>query len=149
MAWADMFIGRLLCHEGRVSSLNKSNPIKSDMFMSYMYCFVIKKISLLHIDYQGRDLLPWWLSSWLRGPHSDDVSSCSVFTIHACHWNEGIVVLAGFSPLDSLEDVCLTISSVSGGESHGGMTTFSFQWITTELLMKLIYWYLKRYPFLW
>ena len=29
------------------------------------------------------------------------------------------------------------------------MTTFSFQWITTEFLMKShIYWYLKRYPFL-
>ena len=75
--------------------------------------------------------------------------SISVFKIHAHHWDE-IVFLVGFSSQDSLEGVFLTLSSVIGGGSHVGMTTFSLQWITTELLMKShIYWYFKRYPFLW
>ena len=35
-------------------------------------------------------------------------------------------------------------------EPHVGITTFSFQWITNEFLMKShIYWCLKCYPFLW
>ena len=58
-------------------------------------------------------------------------------------------ILAGF--FAGFTGWCLsTTSSVSGGGSHVGMTTFSFQWITTEFLMKShIYWYLKCYPFLW
>ena len=73
----------------------------------------------------------------------------SVFNIHACHRDEGSVILAGF--FAGFTGWCLsTTSSVSGGGSHVGMTTFSFQWITTEFLMKShIYWYLKCYPYLW
>ena len=72
----------------------------------------------------------------------------SVFKIHACHRDEGFVILAGF--FAGFTGWCLsTTSSVSGGGSHVGMTTFSFQWITTEFLMKShIYWYHKRYPYL-
>ena len=73
----------------------------------------------------------------------------SVFSIHACHRDEGFVILAGFYA--GFTGWCLsTTSSVSGGGSHVGMTTFSFHWITTEFFMKShIYWYLKCYPFLW
>ena len=73
----------------------------------------------------------------------------SVFKIHACHRDEGFVILTGF--FAGFTEWCLsTTSSVSGGGGHVGMTTFSFQWITTEFFMKShIYWYLKCYPFLW
>ena len=94
-------------------------------------------------------LSPLRLSGKLRGRRSYDVSSFSVFKIHACHKDEGFVILAGF--FAGFTGWCLsTTSSVFGGGGHVGMTTFSFQWITTEFSMKShIYWYLKCYPFLW
>ena len=62
--------------------------------------------------------------------------------------DEGIVILAGF--FAGFTGWCLsTTSSVSGGGSHVGMTTFSFQWITTELFFMKSHIYLKFYPFLW
>ena len=100
----------------------------ADMFMSYMYCFVVRNIPL-HIDYWWQDLSPLRLSGKLRGRRSYD--AFSVFKIHACQRDEGIVILAGF--FAGFTGWCLsTNSSVSGGGSHVGMTTFSFQWITTE-----------------
>ena len=65
------------------------------------------------------------------------------------HRDEGFVILEGF--FAGFTGWCLsTTSSVSGGGSRVGMTTFSFQWITTEFLMKShIHWYFKCYPFLW
>ena len=58
----------------------------------------------------------------------------SVFSIHACHRDEGFVILVGF--FAGFTGWCLsTTSSVSGGGSHVGMTTFSFQWITTEFFL--------------
>ena len=57
----------------------------------------------------------------------------SVFKIHACHRDEGFVILAGI--FAGFTGWCLsTTSSVSGGGSHIGMT-FSFQWITTEFFL--------------
>ena len=52
-----------------------------------------------------------------------------------CHLSSsGIVILPGF--FAGFTGWCLsTTSSVSGGGSHVGMTTFSFQWITTELFL--------------
>ena len=95
----------------------------ADMFMSYMYCFVVRNISL-HIDYWWQDLSPLRLSGKLRGRRSYD--AFSVFKIHACQRDEGIVILAGF--FAGFTGWCLsTTSSVSGGGSHVGMTTFSFQ----------------------
>ena len=95
----------------------------ADMFMSYMYCLVVRNIPL-HIDYWWRDLSPLRLSGKLRGRRSYDVFS--VFKIHACQRDEGIVILAGF--FAGFTRWCVsTTSSV-----HVGMTTFSFQWITTE-----------------
>ena len=66
----------------------------------------------------------------------------SVFKIQACYRDEGFVILAGF--FAGFTGWCLsTTSSVSGGGSHVGMTTFSSQWITTEFFMKShIYWWL-------
>ena len=62
----------------------------------------------------------------------------SVFKIHACHRGEGFVILAGF--FAGFTGWCLsTTSSVSGGGSHVGMTTFSFQWITTEFFYEIAY----------
>ena len=117
----------------------------ADMFMSYMYCFVVRNIPL-HIDYWWQDLSPLRLSGKLRGRRSYDV--LSVFKIHACQRDEGIVILAGF--FVGFTGWCLsTTSSVSGGGSHVGMTTFSFQWITTELFYMKSHIYLKFYPFLW
>ena len=56
----------------------------------------------------------------------------SVSKIHACQRDEGIVILAGF--FAGFTGWCLsTTSSVSGGGSHVGMTTFSLQWITTKV----------------
>ena len=90
----------------------------ADMFMSYMYCLVVRNIPL-HIDYWSQ-LRRFFL----------------VFKIHACQRDEGIVILAGF--FAGLTGWCLsTTSSVSGGGSHVGMTTFSFQWITTEFFFFL------------
>ena len=117
----------------------------ADMFMSYMYCFVVRNIPL-HIDYLWQDLSPLRLSGKLRGRRSYDVFS--VFKIHACQRDEGIVILAGF--FAGFTGWCLsTTSSVSGYGSHVGMTTFSFQWITTELFFMKSHIYLKFYPFLW
>ena len=105
----------------------------AERFISYMYCLVVRNISL-HIDYWGRDLSPLRLSGKLRGRRSYDVSSFSVFKIHACHWDEDFLILAGF--FAGFSGWCLsTTSSVSGGGSHVGMTTFSFQWITTEFFL--------------
>ena len=104
----------------------------------------------LDIDYWWRDLSPLRLSGKPGGRRSYDVSPFfAVFSTHACHRDEGFVTLAGF--FAGFTGWCLsTTSSVSGGGSHVGMTTFSFHWITTEFLMKShIYWYLKCYPFLW
>ena len=65
-------------------------------------------------------------------------TSFSVFKIHACHRDEGSVILAGF--FAGFTGLCLsTTSSMSGGWSHVGMTTFSFQWITTEFLYEIAY----------
>ena len=117
----------------------------ADMFMSYMYCFNVRNISL-HIDYWWQDLSPLRLSGKLRGRRSYE--AFSVFKIHACQRDEGIVILAGF--FAGFTGWCLsTTSSVSGGGSHVGMTTFSFQWITTELFFMKSHIYLKFYPFLW
>ena len=44
----------------------------ADMFMSYMYCFVVRNIPL-HIDYWWQDLSPLRLSGKLRGRRSYDV----------------------------------------------------------------------------
>ena len=117
----------------------------ADMFMSYMYCFVVRNISL-HIDYWWQDLSPLRLSGKLGGRRSYE--AFSVFKINACQRDEGIVILAGF--FAGFTGWCLsTTSSVSGGGSHVGMTTFSFQWITTELFFMKSHIYLKFYPFLW
>ena len=94
----------------------------ADMFMSYMYCFVVRNIPL-YIDYWWQDLSPLRLSGKLRGRRSYGVFS--VFKIHACQRDEGIVILAGF--FAGFTGWCLsTTSNVSGGGSHVGMTTFSF-----------------------
>ena len=93
---------------------------------------------------------PLRLSGKLWGRRSYDVSSFfSVLKIHTCHRDECFVILAGiFAGFTGWG--LSTTSSVSGSGSHVGMTTFSFQWITTEILMKShIYWYLNCYPFLW
>ena len=117
----------------------------ADMFMSYMYCFVVRNI-YLHIDYWWQDLSPLRLSGQLRGRRSYE--AFSVFKIHACPRDEGIVILAGF--FAGFTGWCLsTTSSVSGGGSHVGMTTFSFQWIITELFFMKSHIYHKFYPFLW
>ena len=101
----------------------------------------------LHIDYWWRDLSPLRLSGKLRGRRSYDVSS--FFGFQHSRMSQRRRFLAGF--FAGFTGWCLsTTSSVSGGGSHVGMKTFSFQWITTESLMKShIYWYLKCYPFLW
>ena len=69
----------------------------ADMFMSYMYCLIVRNIPL-HIDYWWRDLSPLRLSGKLRGRRSYDVSVFffSVFKIHVYHRDEGFVILAGF-----------------------------------------------------
>ena len=86
---------------------------------------------------------------WLCMPYLHQVEPLlAVFKIHACQRDEGIVILAGF--FAGFTGWCLsTISSVSGGGSHVAMTTFSFQWITTELFFMKSHIYLKFYPFLW
>ena len=117
----------------------------ADMFMSYLYCPVVRNIPL-YVDYWWQDLSPLRLSGKLRGRRSYDVFS--VFKIHACQIDECIVILAGF--FVGFTGWCLsTTSSVSGGGSHVGMTTFSFQWITTEFFLMKSHIYLKFYPFLW
>ena len=65
----------------------------------------------------------------------------SVFSIHACHRDEGFVILAGF--FASFTGWCLsTTSSMSGGGSHVGMTIFSFpvnnHWVFDEIAYILI-----------
>ena len=103
--------------------------------MGPMYCLVVRNIPL-HIDYWWQDLSPLRLSGKLRGRRSYDVFS--VFKIHACQRDESIVILAGF--FAGFTGWCLsTTSSVSGGGSHVGMTTFSFQWITTEFFYEIAY----------
>ena len=119
----------------------------ADMFMSYMYCLVVRNIPPTYWLLVTGSVAVIRLSGKLRGRRSYDFFS--VFKINACQRDEGIVILAGF--FAGFTGWCLsTTSSVSGGGSHVGMTTFSFQWITTEFFMKShIYWYIQFYPFLW
>ena len=102
----------------------------ADMFMSYMYCFVVRNIPP-HIDYWWKDLSSLRLSDKLRGRRSYDVFS--VFKIHACQRDEGIVILAGFFA-DFTGRCPSTTSSVSGGGSYVGMTTFSFLPLSMNVL---------------
>ena len=118
----------------------------ADMFMSYMYCFVVRNIPL-HIDYWWQDLSPLRLSGKLWGRRSYDVFfRYSKFT----HVRETKVLsFWRSSSLVSLDDVSRQppVCPVAGVTS--GMTTFSFQWITTELFFMKSHIYLKFYLFLW
>ena len=98
----------------------------ADMLMSYMYCLVVRNIC-------GVVAATTFLLF-------------SVFEIHACHTDEGFLILAGF--FAGFTGWCLSItSSVSRGGSHVGMTTFPFQWITIDFFYEIAF--LKCYPFLW
>ena len=96
-------------------------------------------------------------SSWSSDVIWRQASWSALVEVMACRLPDGIETLHKpiiayhlVSSRNSLEDVLLTISSVSGGGSHVGVTKFLFQWITTELLMKsYIYWYFDSYPLLW
>ena len=129
-------------------SMSTCSHAKADMFMSYMYCLVVRNIPL-HIDYWWQNLSPLRLSGKLRGRRSYDVffgiqNSRMSERRRYCHFGGVLRWFHWMMSLDNLQCVRWRESRRDDDIFVSVNNHWGFFFMKSHIC-----WYLKFYPFLW